>query len=70
MTPLSGWLDGTRRTLRDVASDRRMALMLVLGFGAGLPILLVFATLSAWLRSVGIARPRSACSATSRSPIR
>ncbi|RVU13763.1 AmpG family muropeptide MFS transporter [Methylobacterium oryzihabitans] len=56
MTPLSGWLDGTRRTLRDVASDRRMALMLVLGFGAGLPILLVFATLSAWLRSVGIAR--------------
>ncbi|MEH3148112.1 MAG: MFS transporter [Methylobacterium frigidaeris] len=56
MTSPSGWLDGTRRTLRDVASDRRMALMLMLGFGAGLPILLVFATLSAWLRSVGIAR--------------
>ncbi|WP_407525305.1 AmpG family muropeptide MFS transporter [Methylobacterium oryzisoli] len=51
-----GWLEGTKRTLRDVAQDRRMALMLLLGFGAGLPILLVFATLSAWLRTAGINR--------------
>ncbi|GJD98609.1 AmpG family muropeptide MFS transporter [Methylobacterium isbiliense] len=51
-----GWLEGTKRTLRDVARDRRMALMLLLGFGAGLPILLVFATLSAWLRTAGIER--------------
>ncbi|TGD99862.1 AmpG family muropeptide MFS transporter [Methylobacterium nonmethylotrophicum] len=52
----AGWLARTRATLRDVAADRRMALMLMLGFGAGLPILLVFATLSAWLRSAGIER--------------
>ncbi|MFE1602438.1 AmpG family muropeptide MFS transporter [Methylobacterium sp. ID0610] len=52
----TGWLDSTRQTLRDAASDRRMALMLLLGFGAGLPILLVFATLSAWLRTAGIER--------------
>ncbi|WP_018263267.1 AmpG family muropeptide MFS transporter [Methylobacterium sp. WSM2598] len=52
----TGWLEGTRQTLRDVVRDRRMALMLLLGFGAGLPILLVFATLSAWLRSTGIER--------------
>jgi PAT family beta-lactamase induction signal transducer AmpG len=52
----AGWLARTRAILRDVAADRRMALMLMLGFGAGLPILLVFATLSAWLRSAGIER--------------
>ncbi len=54
--PAAGWVARTRATLRDVAADRRMAMMLVLGFGAGLPILLVFATLSAWLRSAGIER--------------
>lgn len=41
---------------RAIVSDRRLGLMLLLGFGAGLPILLVFATLSAWLRSVGVDR--------------
>ena len=41
---------------RALVNDRRLGLMLLLGFGAGLPILLVFATLSAWLRSVGIER--------------
>ena len=30
--------------------------MVFLGFAAGLPFLLVFSTLSAWLRDVGIAR--------------
>lgn len=41
---------------RAILSDRRLGLMLLLGFGAGLPILLVFASLSAWLRTVGIER--------------
>ena len=34
--------------------DRRSAVMLALGFSAGLPFLLVFDTLSAWLRSSGL----------------
>ena len=34
----------------------RMATMLLLGFSSGLPFLLVFATLSTWLRQVGISR--------------
>ena len=34
----------------------RVAGMMLLGFSAGLPFLLVFSTLSAWLRDVGIER--------------
>ena len=34
----------------------RVAAMLFFGFGAGLPLLLVFSTLSAWLRDFGISR--------------
>jgi len=34
----------------------RVMVMIFLGFSAGLPFLLVFSTLSAWLRDVGIAR--------------
>jgi PAT family beta-lactamase induction signal transducer AmpG len=34
--------------------DRRLAIMLALGFAAGLPNLLVFDTLSAWLRDTGL----------------
>lgn len=47
-----------RRTLsvRDVLDDSRIALMLALGFACGLPILLVFSTLSAWLATAGIQR--------------
>jgi PAT family beta-lactamase induction signal transducer AmpG len=45
-----------RLTLRDLLSDGRIALMLPLGFSAGLPFLLVFGTLSAWLREAGISR--------------
>src|SRR4051794_17617521 len=56
MTRGARWLESTRATPGEVMADRRMALMLVLGFGAGLPILLVFATLSAWLRGAGIER--------------
>ncbi|WP_342148342.1 AmpG family muropeptide MFS transporter [Methylorubrum sp. SB2] len=41
---------------RDVLEDPRLLLMLALGFGCGLPILLVFSTLSAWLATAGIQR--------------
>src|SRR6267142_2197832 len=34
--------------------DRRTLVMLALGFSAGLPFLLVFDTLSAWLRAAGL----------------
>ncbi len=36
--------------------DRRVLAMLFLGYSAGLPFLLVFGTLSTWLREVGISR--------------
>jgi PAT family beta-lactamase induction signal transducer AmpG len=45
-----------RLSLRDVLTDGRIALMLPLGFSSGLPFLLVFSTLSAWLRESGISR--------------
>ena len=49
---------GRRPKLRpaDLAGDPRLLLMLALGFGCGLPILLVFSTLSAWLATAGIQR--------------
>lgn len=37
-------------------ADTRIALMLALGFSSGLPFLLVFSTLSAWLREAGVSR--------------
>ncbi|WP_246696550.1 AmpG family muropeptide MFS transporter [Methylobacterium planeticum] len=46
----------TKLRMRDVVEDRRIALMLALGFACGLPILLVFSTLSAWLATAGIQR--------------
>lgn len=45
-----------RSTLAELAADPRLALMLALGFSAGLPFLLVFGTLSAWLRQAEVAR--------------
>ena len=42
--------------LRDIAADKRLAFMLLLGFSSGLPFLLVFSTQSARLREVGISR--------------
>lgn len=39
-----------------VYSERRLFIMLLLGFSSGLPFLLVFGTLSAWLRTAGISR--------------
>jgi PAT family beta-lactamase induction signal transducer AmpG len=45
------WLDAIL-----VYRQPRIAAMLLLGFSAGLPFMLVFQTLSAWLRQVGIDR--------------
>jgi MFS transporter, PAT family, beta-lactamase induction signal transducer AmpG len=45
-----------RLTPSAVLTDGRLALMLPLGFASGLPFLLVFSTLSAWLREAGISR--------------
>jgi len=39
-----------------VFANRKMAAMLALGFSAGLPILLVYTVLSAWLRESGASR--------------
>jgi PAT family beta-lactamase induction signal transducer AmpG len=36
--------------------DKKLALMLALGFSSGLPFLLVFSTQSAWLREAGVAK--------------
>ncbi len=49
----------TRRTWRQAAAvyaHRRVIAMLFLGFSAGLPFLLVFSTLSAWLTEFGVSR--------------
>lgn len=48
---LRGWLDALL-----VYRQPRVAAMLLLGFSAGLPFMLVFQTLSAWLRQAGIER--------------
>lgn len=45
------WRDSFR-----IYSQPRVVAMLFLGFSAGLPLLLVFGTLSAWLREVGVDR--------------
>ena len=46
-----GWLDAVL-----AYREPRVLAMLFLGFSAGLPFMLVFSTLSAWLREVGIER--------------
>ncbi|MDH3871306.1 MAG: AmpG family muropeptide MFS transporter, partial [Gammaproteobacteria bacterium] len=50
--------EGTRswREALAIYTRPRVAGMIFLGFAAGLPFLLVFSTLSAWLRDVGVAR--------------
>lgn len=42
--------------ISEIFASRKMAAMLALGFSAGLPIMLVYTTLSAWLRDVGVSR--------------
>ena len=46
---MSGWLKSMK-----IYADRRMAVMLALGFVSGLPFLLVSSTLSLWLKDAGI----------------
>jgi MFS transporter, PAT family, beta-lactamase induction signal transducer AmpG len=48
---MTGW----RQSFADYA-DRRVLLILPLGFASGLPLLLTYSTLSAWLATVGIRR--------------
>jgi PAT family beta-lactamase induction signal transducer AmpG len=48
---MSAW----RRSLA-AYSDRRVMLILPLGFASGLPLLLTFSTLSAWLATAGVSR--------------
>lgn len=45
------WMDSIK-----VFFDKRSITMLFLGFSAGLPILLIFSSLSLWLREAGVAR--------------
>jgi PAT family beta-lactamase induction signal transducer AmpG len=44
------------RTALEVYRDRRMLAILCMGFSSGLPLLLVFSTLSYWLREAGVSR--------------
>jgi PAT family beta-lactamase induction signal transducer AmpG len=53
--PRKPWWRGWLEALRAYRHPRVLA-MLFLGFSAGLPFMLVFSTLSAWLREVGIER--------------
>src|ERR1700688_1139535 len=48
---MSGW----RRAL-ETYGDRRVMLILPLGFASGLPLLLTASTLSAWLATAGVGR--------------
>jgi MFS transporter, PAT family, beta-lactamase induction signal transducer AmpG len=48
---VAGW-----RSSLAVYGDRRVLLVLLLGFSSGLPLLLTFTTLSAWLATVGVKR--------------
>ncbi|RKG37405.1 AmpG family muropeptide MFS transporter [Acinetobacter rongchengensis] len=48
-TPSTGWKSAFTAFL-----DRRAAIMLFLGFSAGIPILLIFSSLSLWLGEAGI----------------
>src|SRR5690606_41282200 len=51
MTRARGWVSSLA-----VYTEYRTVIMLLLGFASGLPFLLVFSTLSAWLREAGISR--------------
>ena len=54
-TPPKPWWRGWLEALAAYKHPRVLA-MLFLGFSAGLPFMLVFSTLSAWLREVGVER--------------
>ena len=46
---MKGWLESAR-----IYRDRRVLIILILGFSSGLPLLLVFSTLSVWLKMEGV----------------
>ncbi len=48
-------MTASRRSLA-IYADRRVLLILPLGFASGLPLLLTFSTLSAWLATAGVSR--------------
>jgi PAT family beta-lactamase induction signal transducer AmpG len=51
--------NGEKRSWREILiswSNPRAVTMLFLGFSAGIPILLIFSTLSVWLREAGVSR--------------
>ena len=52
------WLDrlGARAGAFEVYLDRRIIAILFLGFSSGLPLMLVLATLTAWLSSAGVSK--------------
>src|SRR5215469_13312028 len=51
-----------------VYGDRRVLLVLPLGFASGLPLLLTFSTLSAWLATAGVTRAAIGAFALSGTP--
>lgn len=56
MTPTdTGRTEGWTSTARELANPKVLA-MLFLGFSAGIPLLLIFSSLSLWLREAGIER--------------
>ena len=66
-TPATGPRPGQSTWLGALAAfvERQSLVMMALGFSAGLPFLLVFDTLSAWLRAEpDIARTECPCSAS------
>lgn len=48
---LKGWIAGFA-----AYGDRRVATMLALGFSSGMPLILIFATMSRWLAEAGVSR--------------
>lgn len=59
-----------RRWLSSLAvyADRRMLVLLALGFSSGLPLLLVFSTLTLWLKDAGLAVGTIGLFAATRTP--
>ena len=51
LKPKTSWINATK-----VYLNRRVLAMLFLGFSAGLPLFLIFSTLSLWLRDAGVDR--------------
>lgn len=51
MTQTQSWLENSK-----VYLEKRVVILFFFGFSAGLPILLVFSTLSFWLREAGVSR--------------